>query len=235
MNTQKDTRTIFLEEFIKRLIINSFQKISKIEKNDNLLEKLETTAIIPPIIGIQKKVEEKPVQKIEVKKVEEKIIQKVEERKIQETAMERIMRPLAPEQQMQRTQQPQSQPLIQRASESKKVPGEINIPVLGRLNPILADPAVQSINCPGSDRNLLVTRRGMIQSIPLSFSTKEINEFIKDISEKTKIPLLPGLFKVVFQNLIITAIISEFVGSKFLVEKREPQTLPQMPIKVQFK
>ena len=61
-----------------------------------------------------------------------------------------------------------------------------------------------------------------------------MSAFLKDLSDKTRIPLLPGLFKVVFQNLIVTAVISEFVGTKFIIEKRAMQTLPSMPVKVQF-
>lgn len=230
MNTLQDTKTIFFEEFVKRLIISSFKKFPKIGKEDGLFEKLDKTSAIPPAIAIKRKAEEKPLQKAEVKKIEEgALLSEQFVQKVQERPIERIMKPINQEQQM------QPQPIIQRIIETQKMPEGTTASVLERLNPILSNPAVQSINCPGPDKNLLVTRMGATQSIPISFTTNEINEFMKDISEKTRIPLLPGLFKVVFQNLIITAVVSEFVGTKFIIEKRAPQTLPQMPIKAQFK
>ena len=78
-------------------------------------------------------------------------------------------------------------------------------------------------------------RRGIAQQINLSFTSEDIKIFLKEISEKTKIPLLTGLFKVMFQNLIITAVISEFIGSKFIIEKKPIQSLPQMPMRAQFR
>lgn len=207
MYAQQDTRTLFLEEFVKRLIINSIQNWPKIKKADSLFEKLERTATVPPIIKIERKIEEKPLEKIEVKKLEEKPI----------VLMQRA-------------------PIVaQKPAIIQKAPEKTNLPIMDRLGPFLADPAVQSINCPGPDKNITIMRNGMIQTIAMSFTAEDISAFLKDLSEKTRIPLLPGLFKVVFQNLIITAVVSEFVGTKFMIEKRITPNLPPLPIKVQFK
>jgi hypothetical protein len=75
---------------------------------------------------------------------------------------------------------------------------------------------------------------GAVQTLQMSFTTSEISDFIRDISEKTRIPIFPGLFKVIFQNIIITAVISDFIGTKFMIEKRPMQTLPALPVKAQF-
>jgi len=205
MYAKQYTGKIFLEEFVKRLIINSVQKEPKIEKTDFLLDKLEKTVAIPPAIKIEKKIEEKPLERIEVKALPQQVPV------IMQTPI-----------------------IIQKPEVIQKTPEKINLPIMDRISPILADPSVQSINCPGPDKNITIMRNGTIQTVAMSFTAEDITNFLKDVAEKTKIPLLPGLFKVVFQNLIITAVISEFVGTKFMIEKRMTPALPPLPIKAQF-
>ena len=206
MNSSQSIRTIFLEEFVKRLIICSLPKAPKIAKTDTLFEKLDKTSAAPPALELKKKIEEKPLEKIEFKVLEEKPLEK------KMLVTQKILAPI-----------------------TQKAPERAPVPIMEKLNPILADPTVQAINCPGPDKNITITRRGMVQTIAMAFTAEDITLFLKDISEKTKIPLLPGLFKVVFQNMIITAVISEFVGSKFIIEKRFAPALPPLPIKAQFK
>lgn len=104
-----------------------------------------------------------------------------------------------------------------------QIPGGIKLPILDRLRPLLLNPQVVSVNCPGPNQNLIVTYiGGRTQTFALTFTAKEIEEFVRDISARTKIPLTPGLFKVAFQNLILTAVVSEFIGNKFILEKRAP-------------
>jgi hypothetical protein len=45
---------------------------------------------------------------------------------------------------------------------------------------------------------------------------------MSSISEQTKIPLIPGIFKAVLNNLIITAVLSDYVGTRFIIQKRSP-------------
>jgi len=93
---------------------------------------------------------------------------------------------------------------------------------LGKIDQIMQDPAVISLECPGPGKNILVNRSGSIQTTPITLSQEEINETMKQISERTKIPLISGLFKAALGNLIITAVISEFVGTRFILQKRSP-------------
>ena len=123
----------------------------------------------------------------------------------------------------------------QNISPQNQLPKVPRVPVIERINRIFADPAVQSINCQGHNINILVSRLGAVQTTPISFTKEEIDDFMKNLSEKTRIPLLPGLFKVIFQNLIITAVISEFVGTKFIAERIISQQLPQSPAMAKFR
>ena len=50
-------------------------------------------------------------------------------------------------------------------------------------------------------------------------SREEVDQIIKKFSETTKIPIQEGIFKVVVGKLILSAIISEVIGSKFIIKK----------------
>ena len=120
-------------------------------------------------------------------------------------------------------------------------PAKQLVPTMEKLLPFLADPSVNAINCPGPGRNLILTRAGVLQQIQFTLTKDEIRIFLEDISAKTRIPLLPGLFKVIYQNMLITAVVSEYLDTKFIIEKRTfapapvAQNQPPKPIIVQFR
>ncbi len=90
---------------------------------------------------------------------------------------------------------------------------------LGKLNPFIKDFNVKEIECNGPDEKLIV--RGLMgeKSTAVTLSKEEINEIIDKISKEEKIPADEGIFRVVVGNLNFSAIISEVVGTKFLIKK----------------
>ncbi len=96
---------------------------------------------------------------------------------------------------------------------------------LGRLIPFLNDPAVLGIECPGAGKNLLVHKFGAIQTTSVVLVEDEINEIMKNISERTRIPIIQGVFKAALDNIIVTAVVSEFVGTRFYIEKMRAQNM----------
>jgi len=90
---------------------------------------------------------------------------------------------------------------------------------LGRLNAFVKDPLVKVIECVGPDENIIV--HGSMGTKPTSIVLKkeEIDEIIKKFAEAGKIPQDEGVFKAVVGKLILSAIISETVGSKFIIRK----------------
>jgi len=90
---------------------------------------------------------------------------------------------------------------------------------LGRLNPLIKDPLVKEIQCDGPEENIIV--RGNMGTKPTSIVMKreEIDSIIKKFSEASRIPANEGLYKVVAGKLIFSAIISEVIGSKFVIKK----------------
>ena len=91
---------------------------------------------------------------------------------------------------------------------------------LEKLSALLLDPTVLSVECPGPGKQILVNRANITQVSPITLILDEINNLLKILSERTRIPLIQGVFKVAFGNFIITAVISEFVGTRFVIQKR---------------
>ena len=90
---------------------------------------------------------------------------------------------------------------------------------LGKLNPLIKDPLVKSMECRGTDEPIIV-RGGMgIKKTNIILNKEEIDQTIKKFSETAKIPIQGGILKIVAGRLVLSAIISEIIGSKFIVKK----------------
>lgn len=91
-----------------------------------------------------------------------------------------------------------------------------------KLSFLVKDPAVTEIECTGADQPLLVKKGGTIQRTRARLSIEEIYELIADFSQKTRIPILDGTLKAAVNNLIITAVLSEILGPRFIIQKKNP-------------
>ena len=98
---------------------------------------------------------------------------------------------------------------------------------MDRLMPIMNDRQVTSIECPGANKNIVVRKGMMKQNAPIIFSEDDISKIMDEISNKTKIPVIEGLFKVMINNLLFTALVSEFAGTRFKMEKIHQQASPR--------
>jgi len=93
---------------------------------------------------------------------------------------------------------------------------------LGKIDALLRDSTIQSIECQGPGKNLLVRRRGKISSTKIALTPDEINSIVNDFSVQAKIPLVGGILKAAVGDLIISAVTSEFVGSRFIISRLSP-------------
>jgi hypothetical protein len=84
---------------------------------------------------------------------------------------------------------------------------------------LLTDPSVQSVECPGFGRQILLNKSGNMQVSNVSLTKEEIENIMQVISKRTKVPITPGLFKAAFDNFLITAVISEYAGTRFVIQK----------------
>jgi hypothetical protein len=96
-----------------------------------------------------------------------------------------------------------------------------NPPNYGKMNMVIKDPFVQFIECPGPNQKLVVTKNGQKQQTNITLSKEEIQMLLDNVSNKTKIPLLTGVFRVGWDNIIINAIISESLPPRFLIKKAD--------------
>lgn len=98
---------------------------------------------------------------------------------------------------------------------------------LFKLNPLIKDPAVKIIS--GSpDEKVTVTGAMGTKPTGIVLSKEDINRIINVFSEESKIPVNEGIYKVVVGTLILSAVISEMIGSRFVIKKM-PYYIPPNP------
>lgn len=103
-----------------------------------------------------------------------------------------------------------------------RIPPIPGIPDMGKLNIVLKDPSVTSIECAGPEKNILVKKGHSTQSTGISLQEEEIQEIIGEFSTKTKIPQIGGLFKSALANMIVSSVSSEFLGTRFIIQRKNP-------------
>jgi len=101
---------------------------------------------------------------------------------------------------------------------------------LGKLNPLVQDPNVQIIECHGPDKPIIV-RIPSEKKTNINLTKEEIDNIINTFSEQAKIPVSEGVFRVAIGQLLLSSIISDVVGSKFIIKKLRysPLTERQTP------
>ena len=90
---------------------------------------------------------------------------------------------------------------------------------LKKISPLVKDPLVGIIECNGPGENIYVTGTMGRKRTGIILNKEEIEEVIRTFSENTKIPIEDGMNKIVFGKLVLSAIVSEVIGSKFIIKK----------------
>lgn len=89
----------------------------------------------------------------------------------------------------------------------------------GKLRGLINDSSVASIECLGPNTELNIFRAGQKMRTKIILSKEDIERILEEISDKAMIPLTEGVFRVIVNNLMINAVISEVVGTKFMIKK----------------
>jgi len=95
----------------------------------------------------------------------------------------------------------------------------------GKITPLLNDPSVSSIECPGPGKPVTIIRAGMRQFTKIVLNPLEIKGILDKVSDAAHIPLLEGVFRAAVDNFSINAIISEMIGSRFVIKKSTPYAM----------
>ncbi len=108
---------------------------------------------------------------------------------------------------------------------------------LQKLNPLIKDSAVKMIECNPEEKVRVIGTMGT-RTTGIILSKEDIDGIIDKFSIASKIPVEEGIYRVVVGNLILAAIISEVIGSRFIIRKitstittNRPIRRPQMPMK----
>lgn len=92
---------------------------------------------------------------------------------------------------------------------------------LNKVNAIMQDPFFQSIECTGPNKPVVVKKGNLVQTLPTTFTKEEIDSILEEVSQKTRIPLTKGVFTAAIGDKILNAVISDFVGSRFIIQKKD--------------
>lgn len=244
-----ENRIIFLKKFAAELVINSgeptiieekIRKQIEIEKlRQKFLKPIETKSA-EFHQGFQKSISTSFFQQPVYSKKTEELEEKPERILIKRSYFHR--RPT-----FQRTNPPQQIPvqkLRRSISESLAKPAPQKTPLqlqpsmvqpeaherpeeldLGKIEQFLKDPSIQSIECPGPGRNLLLKRYNKINTTKVTLNQVEITNIINNFAQQARIPVVGGILKAAVGDLVISAVVSEFVGSRFILNKIVPYNL----------
>jgi hypothetical protein len=89
----------------------------------------------------------------------------------------------------------------------------------GKIDGLIFDPLVKEIECNGPNQPILIRGSTGTKEVNLALTREEIDDLIKEFSDASKIPVHEGLFKVFTGRFSFSAIISEIIGSKFIITK----------------
>ena len=93
---------------------------------------------------------------------------------------------------------------------------------LGKLDLLLKDRSIQSVECPGPGRNILIKKHNKINTTKMTLNQVEITNIINNFAQEARIPVTGGVLKAAVGDLVVSAVISEFVGSRFILNKITP-------------
>lgn len=198
MRDKSNIATLFLRNFTKELIINSAVSSKGISEEKEKPGKEESE-------------QPKLTQPIESSKQEFKVSRfgtiPVEQRSI-------------------RVQSPVAKPIKAppRASTESRFQRQIEpIPEtrfgFEKLSMFMRDPSITGIECQGPGKPLIIGKMGRKELTKITLTEKEIRGIIERFAEEARIPVIKGLFKAIIGDLMMTAVVSEIAGSRFIITR----------------
>lgn len=94
---------------------------------------------------------------------------------------------------------------------------------LQKIRELISDHAITFINCPGPLKPIVAKRMGFPETLKIVLDDAGIHQVIKEFSDASRIPYSNGIFKAIVGDLMITALITSAVGSRFTITRIIPQ------------
>jgi hypothetical protein len=107
------------------------------------------------------------------------------------------------------------------AEQIRSLPGKV-MPIidLGKLNQFATDPNVETIQCDGPFMPVKIVKMGQTIDTKVELDEREINYIINQFAEKSSSKVSTPIFKSSVKGFMISAVISEFAGTKFIITKK---------------
>lgn len=90
---------------------------------------------------------------------------------------------------------------------------------IDKIMGFMADKSVLSIECVGPNTSIKIRRLGKNITTPIRLKAEEIESIFDYISQRTRIPRIGGIFKVIYRDLVVNATESDFGGPRFLITR----------------
>ncbi len=222
---KNEYKVLFLQSFIEEIIINKKKQLEKEQPEEKKFEeihipdfkqppKLEEAKFMPSIYSSEK------TESGEIKKPASMSQYQIPQQRIQKP---NLFLKKYPSSNLKHKIGKFNYPLKkQQISQRQVARADID---LGKLNFILSDREIVSAECAGPNKPITIRKAGKTFTTKVSLSKEEIQKLINKFSEKARIPVLGGIFKASVGNLILSAVISEFVGTRFIINKETPYSL----------
>ena len=88
------------------------------------------------------------------------------------------------------------------------------------LKALLEDSSINAVECQGPAKQLVLRKQGATILSQVTLSESDIQKQIEQWSNTTNTPISNGVLRANNENLTITAVISELIGSRFIVIRK---------------
>jgi len=120
-------------------------------------------------------------------------------------------------------------PLIKPAPKNMKIPQED----YGKLTGLIKDPSITYVENLGAEKPIAIIRAGQRQLTKIILNEDEIKQFLGNVAAKARVPLVEGVFRAAVDNFSVNAVVSDLIGSRFIIKKQTPYSLLEKPAGIQ--
>jgi len=118
-------------------------------------------------------------------------------------------------------------PIHKKENYSESIKHTEEIP-MKKIEPMINDNKVKSIESPGPGKYLIVTTPGGKIPSNIILTREDINKIIETFSIKSRIPIIGGIFKAIVDNLVISGINHEASEPRFIITKIMPKPMQKL-------
>jgi hypothetical protein len=115
-----------------------------------------------------------------------------------------------------------SPPEVGQKPESKPAPPTIQKIAdidFGSITPLVQNPAVNMIECPGPGKNIIVRTYNVRKPSNMQLSAEQMKDIVTQFSKKARVPLINGLFRAWIDKFLVSSIIAQGQPINFIVQK----------------